>query len=109
MTKMILDTINGKVMKKEFYISTTIDQPGLLENLVEKLAYRRNDFGYSKVKMPVNLKAIETSSAETYASGTLAMTDNFENLKIPFITSFFFTCVKITEDKYRLTWASSMS
>jgi hypothetical protein len=96
-------------MKKELYISTTLDQPVLLENLVEKLAYRRYDLGYGKAKMPVNFNAIETSSAETYASGTVAITDNNENINIPFITSFLFTCIKGTDDGYKLTWASSMS
>ncbi len=96
-------------MKKELYISTTLDQPVLLENLVEKLAYRRYDLGFAKAKMPVNFRAIETSSAETYASGTVAITDNDENINIPFITSFLFTCIKGKDDEYKLTWASSMS
>lgn len=96
-------------MKKELYISTTLDQPVLLENLVEKLAYRRYDLGYGKAKMPLNFKALETSSAETYASGTVAITDNDENINIPFITSFLFTCIKGKDDEYKLTWASSMS
>jgi hypothetical protein len=96
-------------MKKEMYISTTLDQPGLLESLVEKLAYRRYDIGYAKEKMPVNFKAVETSSGETYASGTVAITDNDEIINIPFITSFLFTCIKGKDDEYKLTWASSMS
>ena len=96
-------------MKKELYISTTLDQPVLLENLVEKLAYRRYDLGYSKAKMPINFKALETSSAETYASGTVVISDKDENINIPFITSFLFTCIKGKGDEYKLTWAASMS
>jgi hypothetical protein len=96
-------------MKKELYISTTLDQPALLESLVEKLAWRRYDRGFAKAKMPRNFKGIETSTAETYASGTVAITDNDEILNIPFITSFLFTCIKGNDDEYKLTWASSMS
>lgn len=96
-------------MKKTIHISTTFDQPGLLETLVEKLAYRRYDQGYGNEKMPRNYRALETSTAETYASGTLALSEEDENFNIPFITRFLFTCIKTTGEDYRLTWASSMS
>jgi hypothetical protein len=96
-------------MKKALYISTTLDQPGLLEDLVEKLAYRRYDTGYAKEKMPLNFKALETSSAETYVSGTVALSDKDENINMPFITSFLFTCIKGKDESYKLTWSSSLS
>ncbi len=97
------------VMKKSLHISTSFDQPDLLEDLVEKLAGRRYDIGYSWEKMPVNFKALETSSTETYVSGTISFSDNNENFNIPFITSFAFTCTKSKCDDYKLTWAASMS
>jgi hypothetical protein len=96
-------------MKKSLHISTTFDQPDLLEDLVEKLAYRRYDIGYGKEKMPRNFGALETSSAETYVSGTVSLDNNDENINMPFITSFLFTCIKGKDDQYKLTWASSMS
>jgi hypothetical protein len=96
-------------MKKVKNISTSFDQPDLLEDLVEKLAGRRYDIGYGKAKMPFNLEALETSSTETYTSGTVSFTDNDENINMPFITSFFFTCVKGKDNEYKLAWASSMS
>jgi hypothetical protein len=96
-------------MKKSLHISTTFDKPGLLENLVEKLACRRYDIGYGKEKMPVNFEALETSSAQTYVSGTIALSDKDEQFDIPFITSFLFTCIKGNDDPYKLTWAASMS
>jgi hypothetical protein len=96
-------------MKKSLHISTSLDQPDLLEDLVEKLAGRRYDIGYGKEKMPVNFQALETSSTETYVSGTIAFTETDENFNIPFITSFMFTCIKGKEDDYKLTWAASMS
>ena len=96
-------------MKKSLHLSTTFDQPDLLEDLVEKLAGRRYDIGFGKEKMPVNFEALETSSTETYVSGTISLMDNNEKINIPFITSFLFTCTKGKEDEYKLTWAASMS
>ena len=96
-------------MKRSLYISTTFDQPDLLEDLVEKLAGRRYDIGFGKEKMPVNFEALETSSTETYVSGTISFNDNDTIINMPFITSFLFTCIKGKDDEYKLTWASSMS
>ena len=87
----------------------SLDKPDLLENLVEKLAYRRYDIGYGKEKMPRNFEALETSSAETYASGTVALTDKDGTINMPFITSFLFTCTKGKDESYKLTWCSSLS
>ena len=96
-------------MKKSLNISTAIDQPDLLEDLVEKLAGRRYDIGFGKEKMPINFRALETSSTETYLSGTISFANNDENINVPFITSFLFTCIKGKDDEYKLTWAASMS
>ena len=60
-------------MKQNLHISASFDQPELVQNLVERLAYRRYELGFSKQLMPRGLKAIETSSTETYVSGTMAI------------------------------------
>lgn len=96
-------------MKHALHISTSFDQPDLLEDLVEKLAGRRYDIGYGREKMPINFEALETSTTETYTSGTISFKNNDETINMPFITSFLFTCVKGKDDEYRLTWATSMS
>lgn len=96
-------------MKKPLHISTTFDQPGLLEDLIEKLACRRYDLGYGNERMPEGFRALETSSAETYVSGTLSLSANEEDINMPFITSFLFTCIKTNDSEYKLKWASSMS
>jgi hypothetical protein len=98
-----------QVMNRSLNISTTFDQPDLLEDLVEKLACRRYNIGYSEEKMPHNFEALETSSTQTYASGTVGLSQKGENINMPFITSFLFTCIKGKEDTYRLTWATSLS
>ncbi len=96
-------------MKNSLQIIATIDQPGLLEDMVEKLAYRHYDLGYGKQKMPGNREALETSSTETYVSGIVAMDDSGEQINMPFITCFVFTCIKGKDSAYKLGWSSSLS
>ena len=96
-------------MKKALHITATIDQPGFLEEMVEKLASRHNDLGYGTQRMPANREALETSSTETYVSGTLAMEFEDQQINMPFITSFLFTCTKEEDGIYNLEWSSSLS
>lgn len=96
-------------MKKALHITAVLDQPGLLEDLVEKLAHRRYDLGYSKAIVPPLFQAIETSSTETYVSGTVSLAINDELINMPFITSFVFTCTKSKNEAYKLGWGTSLS
>ena len=82
-------------MKKPLTITATIDKPDLIEDMVEKLADRRIDIGYSKELVPPDLKAVDTSSTETYVSGTVAIEFENEKINMPFTTCFLFTCIKI--------------
>ena len=98
---------------KSVNITATLDQPELLESLIEKLASRRYDIGYSNEAVPEDWQAVETSSTEAYASGTLSfsglMTNDDASINMPFITSMLFTCIKGREDGYHLLWSSSLS
>jgi hypothetical protein len=97
-------------MKKLLHISAAFDQPELVQNLVERLAYRRYELGYGTQLMPRGLKALETSSTETYVSGTMAIdADNNEIINMPFITCFLFTCIKGKSEPYQLIWSSSLN
>ncbi|TAL40637.1 MAG: hypothetical protein EPN92_14320 [Chitinophagaceae bacterium] len=96
-------------MKKSLNITATIDQPDLLGNMVEKLACRHNDIGYGSARMPDGRQALETSSTETYVSGTVALDTGKDHINMPFITCFLFTCIKGKDDHYKLTWSTSMS
>ena len=96
------------VMKKTLHIKATIDEESFLEDMVEKLALRHNYTGSIKQKKSVK-NEIETSSTETYVSGTIAIESQDEEINIPFITSFLFTCIKESEDTYSLEWGLSMS
>jgi len=94
-----------KIMKNSLHITATVDQPDLLKNLVEKLAYRRIEYTVS----PARDLTIDTSSTEAYVSGTIAMDHEGEQLNIPFITCFMFTCIKRKGAPYELAWSQSLS
>ncbi|MEO7984607.1 MAG: hypothetical protein ABI688_11040 [Bacteroidota bacterium] len=102
-------------MKQTLHISAAFDQPEFLQNLVERLAYRRYELGFGNEKMPPGFKALETSSTETYVSGTMAIdfttgdSDSEERINMPFITCFLFTCIKGKTEPYQLIWSSSLN
>ena len=93
-------------MKKTLHIKTTIDEEAFLEDMVEKLALRHN---HQRLSIPGINDVLETSSNETYVSGTVAIETADEQINMPFITSFLFTCIKVSEDTYSLEWGISMS
>ena len=101
--------VKAQVMKKPLQITATLDKPTLLEDMVEKLADRRIDFGYCNIAVPDDLKAIDTSTTETYVSGTVGIKYWDEDINMPFITCFLFTCIKGKEKPYKLEWAISLS
>ena len=96
-------------MKNSLQISAAINHPELLEGRVEQLSYRHYDLGYGNRQVPVNYEALETSSAEVYVSGTMAMSNSRIQVNIPFITCFVFTCIKRKDSVYKLEWGLSLS
>lgn len=91
-------------MKQSLHITAIIDHPDFLEDIVEKLALRHN-YSYA----PQHRNSFETSSTETYVSGTMVINEQDQQINMPFITPFLFTCIKISEDTYSLEWSISMS
>ncbi len=96
-------------MNNSIHIAAILDRPDLLENMVEQLAYRHYDLGYNQQRVPFDSEALETSSSIIYLSGAVAFEEKGEQLQIPFITNFLFTCVKGADDVYKLTWSTSLS
>ncbi len=97
-------------MKKALHITASTDKPLLLKSMVEKLASRPYDIGFGKTVVPQPWKAVETSSVESYVSGTIGLNLSKNcHFKIPFITSFLFTCIKEGEQAYKLRWGLSLS
>lgn len=91
-------------MKNSLHITAIIDHPGFLEDIIEKLAMRHHT-----EPSHFDSTMIETSSTETYVSGTMVIEDKQEHFNMPFITPFLFTCIKRSEDTYSLEWGISMS
>ena len=98
-----------QVQETPLTISAAIDEAPLLKDLVEKLAHRRNEPGYSRKLMPFGWQAIETSSLEAFVSGNLNVSGEGDRINVPFVTCFLFTCIKAKKDEYTLSWSSSLS
>lgn len=96
-------------MEKKLHITTTLDEPVFLEDLVEKLACRRYDLGYGKAIVPKEWEPLELSTTETYAGGVTALEEQDEIINMPFITRFLFTCTKSNGGAYKLAWSASLS
>ncbi|MFL5741565.1 MAG: hypothetical protein ACJ75B_15170 [Flavisolibacter sp.] len=96
-------------MKKNLHISALIDQPELMENMVEKLACKNTDIGYAKASITGEWQAVDTSSVEKYVTGTLEVEFDNETVQIPFVSSFIFSCTKDENHPYRLNWSMSLS
>ena len=109
MGKRCLQPLKSLVMKKTLRIKATIDEEAFLEDMVEKLALRHNYTGIHKRKKIGVGDVLETSSTETYVSGTMAIETKDQQINMPFITSFLFTCIQESKDTYSLEWGISMS
>jgi hypothetical protein len=90
-------------------IIATLEDPDLLQILVEKLAECNVDMGYSLQQVQPGWKAIDTSSIEVLASVGIHFSNKKDSTNTSFVTSFLFTCIKSTEGKYELTWSHSLS
>ncbi|MES1218043.1 MAG: hypothetical protein ABUT20_21225 [Bacteroidota bacterium] len=96
-------------MRNTNAITANLSEPNLLKNLVEHLADRRNDIGYCHEKMHPGWNAIEQSSIEAFASGDIIFSDGHMLVRMPFDSSFLFTCIKRKGGEYNLSWVSSLS
>lgn len=96
-------------MKQLITIITRVDQPEYLANLIERLAYCHTDMGYGTAPKTGEWQPAETSTNDIYVGGTVEMIGDKEQLNIPFISNFLFTCLKANNHAYRLEWCSSLS
>jgi hypothetical protein len=96
-------------MKTSLHISAVVDHPEQLASLVEKLAIRRQFNGFNKEAAPADWKTLETSSTETFVSGTISLDDDLEITNMPFITRFLFTCALQSADRYKIEFGLSLS
>jgi hypothetical protein len=100
---------SNRIENSTIAITATLAESGLLRSLVEDLANKRYDNGYSLEKVQPGFQAIETSSIEAHVSVDLNFFSEKEDFKIPFVTSFVFTCTKGKWLNYNFTWVNSLS
>lgn len=97
-------------MKKNIHLSASVDEPEVLEDIIEKLAIRRYDAGYGRAKVPDTWNALDSSSIETYISGNVEFDYNeTQRIRVPYITCFLFSCTKEKNSPYGLVWSLSLS
>ena len=90
-------------------ISVTFDGAPLLKNMVEKLAYCRDDRGFSKEAMPEGWQALDATTIEAYVGGCIAIEELDEYVALSYTTCFSFTCTKAVGGNNRLCWVNSLS
>jgi hypothetical protein len=100
---------NKKTNSPAIAITTSLFEQSLLEDLVEELAHRRIDIGYSRQSVPSGRQALETSSIEAYVSGEMNISTKHDFINADFTTCFLFTCIKIKGGEYKFSWINSLS
>lgn len=100
-------------MKKTLKITATLYDPTLLKNLVERLASKHIDKGFTKAVIPCNWQPIENCSTTAYVMGNIDLNagngDVNKKISMPFTTRFLFTCIKEKYGLFNLEWSSSLS
>lgn len=90
-------------------VVVTIDEIPLLKSIVEKLAHRRYEIGFSLQEMPDGWAAVDPSSVEAYVSGSIELANGEEQVSLAYTTCFTFTCLKTRKGVNRLSWINSLS
>jgi len=100
-------------MKQEMNVKAHLNEPGVLVTIVETLASQHVDKGYSKMRVPRQWSAVETSSIQAFVLGNFNVTkdteETEETITIPFSGSFLFTCFKEKNGLFNLVWSASLS
>ncbi len=97
-------------MKQKLHLSATVENPGMLESIVELLAVRRNDHQFVQKNAAKSWQAIESSSVESYISGTIEIAGKrLRTVHLPFLSSFLFSCTREKDLPYQMRWCCSLS
>lgn len=87
-------------------VTVTLDHFQLTRNLVEKLAFR--SYAGPEKKDDLDGQAMELTSIEAYVKGHLHVAEGDRSRRITFLSSYFFTCVKVNGSN-EMHWAHSLS
>lgn len=94
-------------MKNNLHISASFDRPELLVYMVEKLT-RRSDVTHKLIRTGT-WEELDTSSVESYVTGTMDIEWEEGKIKMPFISIFLFSCTKEKSNPYKMNWSMSLS
>jgi len=90
-------------------VTACIDELMFLEELVKHLADARSTRSRKKIQLEPGWEPIESSSLEVYVTGNMIVSDGVGPMRIPYTTSFLFTCTKETRGAYTLSGCFSLS
>ena len=90
-------------------VTAYLEEPNMLQILVEKLAECNCGFGCSLQQLAPDWQTIEVSSIEAFVSGRIILSGEKDLLEMPFVNSFLFTCTKSAKSQFNLTWSRSLS
>ena len=96
-------------MKQILHIEADFDKPELLKSMVEKLVIRPNQTAYHDRRVTKGHEALDISSTEAYVCGSISLNDDVNDIKVPFDSSFIFSCIKGKGKLYEVTWSASLS
>lgn len=90
-------------------VTACIDELMFLEELVKHLADARSAKPGKNLQLEPGWETIESSSLEVYVTGNMIVSDMDDSSRIPYTTSFLFTCIKERSSGYVLSGCFSMS
>ena len=90
-------------------VTACIDEMMFLEELVKHLADARASKSRRRIPLEPGWEAINSSSLEIYVTGSTIISDGVGPKRIPYTTSFLFTCIKENSSGYMLSGCFSLS
>jgi hypothetical protein len=90
-------------------VTACIDEMMFLEELVKHLAETRTSKSKHRVKVEQGWESIQSSSLEVYVTGNMIVSDGDDTSRIPYTTSFLFTCIRENNNGYILSGCFSLS
>jgi hypothetical protein len=90
-------------------VTACIDEMMFLEELVKHLAEARTSKSGNKVRVEEGWESIQSSSLEVYVTGNMIVADGIGTTRVPYTTSFLFTCIKESRSGYILSGCFSLS
>jgi len=99
--------VRNQSKQDQLDVTVTLDHFQLTRDLVEKLAFR--SYAAPEKIDDLDGMAMDLSSIEAYVKGHLHLAEGDRSRRIPFLGSYFFTCVQANNGDNIMHWAHSLS